>query len=162
MRFDEQANPRPEPPSPRGRIAVQWLIWPVAVALIVLGVFLIQESRTDQAPTGGHQLPSQPSLAPSPIVMPTFPPVILEMAAAIATEYAPTSTPTPTPVKTYTPLPTPMLPYCMASLPDGTLCEWKPAPIPTPTPEPPCLTPQPTLTCLWHGGIATPAASSFE
>lgn len=160
MRFDSDGNPRPDPPEPREKRIAQWLIVAAGIAAGLVGASAIQASLT--APLPEIATPSAPSSTVEPA--PTYPPVILEMAAAIATVYAPTPTSTPRPIDTYTPVATLALPICAEALPDGTLCEW-PMPVITPTEVPTCQTPEPLMECVWRAtatersasGRATPA-----
>lgn len=134
-----------EPPPPRMDLPA------LACCILAGGILLVAFAfwRTAEAPlpsaspvsSGGL---SEPTTAPA-----TFPPVIAQAAAAMATFYAPkpTATPPPTPRAT-----TQALPYCGPTVPAGMLCEWPPAPPPTPTPVPACGTPAPGDLCRWRFG----------
>lgn len=131
-----------------------WLLIPAAA----LGVWLLAQALGPLPATPVTVYPPPPATdsSPSPSVA-TWPPELIAAANAIATSFAETPSPPPTPYRSPTPLPPKI--FCGINEQTGQSCEW-PLPTIVATTQPVCQTPIPASTCTWMGsrGGATPIA----
>lgn len=150
MRFDADAQPLPEPSSPRRGVVPVLGVFAVVIASFGwAGWWLL----TADMPARGSAPHSAPGSSVS-AVSSTYPAELLQMAVAVSTSLAATATP-PNPTPTYALLPSPIpVAICLTSTPKGETCTQPLAPNPTATPVLPCPV-RPMQPCIHGGGAVT-------
>lgn len=147
-------TPQPPPKSPTPNWAVMLLF--LIVLVIAAGTGVLARSLWIMPPIDAAS-PSPPIRAPvssGPAFDPTASAALVELAHALSTWVAPTSTPLP-PTPTYTlstPIPNTI---CGTWVPLNAICEQPLPPKPSPTAVPDCPV-APRELCRWRGVLGTP------
>jgi hypothetical protein len=143
MTYRSPDAPRPPERDPLGR-------WLAGLGAVVAGAALVGlvwiVAATIAAPA-----PKSPPVAEAAAPVDQQPPAAMVQAlVAIATNTAPTPTPSPVPTETPEPTETPIAEtFCISGLAQpGDLCRWPKPLAPTPTPYPACATPIADQVCV--------------